>query len=152
VGDSPTAEAPTLIVDRYIDGTALRLRELTVEDETVWKLTQKVRPDPSDPATVSITNLYLTRDEHRVLASLPAALVRKTRTVCVLGGIRFAVDTFGDELAGLRLAEVEVDDLSSALPKPAWLGREVSHDDRYSGGRLARTSAVEVAALVTAPT
>jgi CYTH domain-containing protein len=152
VGDSPTAEAPALIVDRYIDGTALRLRELTVDDETVWKLAQKVRSDPSDPAMVSITNLYLTRDEHRVLASLPAAEVRKVRSVCLLGGVRFVVDTFGGELAGLRLAEVEVDDLSSALPKPAWLGREVSHDDRYSGGRLARTSAVEVAALVTAPT
>ena len=40
-------------------------------------------------------------------------------------------------LDGLRLAEVEVDDLGAERPLPSWLGPEVTHDDRFSGGRLA---------------
>jgi CYTH domain-containing protein len=40
-------------------------------------------------------------------------------------------------LDGLLLAEVEVDDLTAARHLPAWLGEEVTHDDRFSGGRLA---------------
>ncbi len=36
-----------------------------------------------------------------------------------------------------RLAEVEVEDVHAPLPIPAWIGDEVTHDDRYSGGFLA---------------
>ena len=38
---------------------------------------------------------------------------------------------------GLRLAEVEVEDLAAPRQLPDWLGPEVTHDDRFSGGRLA---------------
>jgi adenylate cyclase len=62
--------------------------------------------------------------------------------------MRFVVDRFEGDLAGLVLAEIEVDDLSVPLALPSWLGEEVSHDDRYSGGRLARANAAEVAALL----
>jgi CYTH domain-containing protein len=31
---------------------------------------------------------------------------------------------------------------------PVWLGTEVTHDDRYSGGRLARATPDEVRALL----
>lgn len=116
----------------------MRLRHLTAEGETVWKLAQKVRPDPADPAVVSITNIYLTRGEYELLATLPAATLSKTRHIVPVDGVRFAVDVFGGGNAGLVLAEVEVDDLSAPLPRPAWLGDEVTHDDKYSGGYLAR--------------
>jgi adenylate cyclase len=141
-------QTPRLIEDRYIDGTWLRLRRLTAEGETVWKLTQKVRSDLARPTTISITNIYLDRDEHQLLAALPAATVTKTRSICTVEGIRFVVDTFRGELAGLRLAEVDVEKLEMPLPRPDWLGREVTEDDRYTGGRLARTSASQLAMLL----
>ena len=47
------------ICDRYITGTRLRLRRITIGDEYVWKLTQKVRRQPDDPYDVAITNVYL---------------------------------------------------------------------------------------------
>lgn len=62
-GEVPAGEAQRLIEDRYLDGTTLRLRRVTVETECVWKLTQKVRLDAQDPAIVSITNMYLTAAE-----------------------------------------------------------------------------------------
>lgn len=143
----PDADFAWQIDDRYIHGTSLRLRRITADGETVWKLTQKIRSDPSDPATVSITNTYLTRAEYDLLASLPAATLTKTRSVCDVDGVRFAIDVFGGELTGLRLAEVEVEDLSAPLPAPTWLGREVTHDNRYSGGYLAASSASDLASL-----
>jgi hypothetical protein len=96
--------------------TQRRRNRFTAGSETIWKLTQKIRSDPRDPAIVSITNTYLSREEYELLASL-----------------------YPRALAGLRLAVVEVTDLAEPLPRAAWLGREVTHDDRYSGGRLSRT-------------
>lgn len=144
-----TLDVPWEIEDRYIDGTTLRLRRLIADGETVWKLTQKVRSEAGDPTSVSITNMYLNSDEYDLFAALPAATVRKERQICPVGGTRFVVDVFSGSLAGLRLAEVELDDLTAALELPAWLGEEVTHDDRYSGGRLARTSASDLDSLLS---
>jgi CYTH domain-containing protein len=117
-GTFPTDASPALIEDRYIDGTSLRLRRVTADGDTVWKLTQKIRSDPSDPASVSITNVYLTADEYDILAALPAAELHKQRHVCPVDGTRFVVDVFRGELAGLQLAEVEVADLTAPLAMP----------------------------------
>ncbi len=148
---APVADSSWQIEDRYIDGTALRLRRITANGERVWKLTQKIRSDPGDPATVAITNMYLTRSEYDLLAALRAATLSKIRSVCVVDDIRFAIDVFDGELTGLRLAEVEVPDLAARLPRPVWLGREVTHDDRYSGGRLAASSASDLSTLLGGP-
>jgi CYTH domain-containing protein len=137
-GKPPVAESRRLVEDRYLDGTTLRLRRVTVSDERVWKLTQKVRADAKDPASVAITNIYLTGDEYALLAQLPASVLTKRRSICVVDGARFAIDEFDGHLAGLRLAEVEIDDLEHELPQSPWLGRDVTHDDCFSGGRLAR--------------
>jgi CYTH domain-containing protein len=148
VGDDfPAAHQTWLIEDRYIDDTSLRLRRVSVDDESVWKLTQKVRADAGDPTSVSITNVYLTAEEYDVFATLPAATLRKVRHVCPVDGTRFVVDVFSGDLAGLRLAEVEVGDLAAPLDLPGWLGEEVTNDDRYSGGRLARMTQAEINAL-----
>jgi adenylate cyclase len=147
-GGFPADASPALIDDRYIDGTSIRLRRLTADGETVWKLTQKVRADPGDPTSVAITNLYLTADEYDVFAALPAAPLRKVRHVCPVDRTRFVVDVFSGELTGLQLAEVEVADLTSPLALPDWVGEEVTYDDRYSGGRLARMSGAEAEALL----
>ncbi|MGN6474773.1 MAG: hypothetical protein ACTHK4_14140 [Mycobacteriales bacterium] len=144
----PGVQEPWLIEDSYLDGTALRLRRLTAEGETVWKLTQKIRTDPNDPSTVSITNIYLTAAEYELFATLPAAPLRKERHVCLVGGTRFVVDVFSGDLDGLQLAEAEVADPTAEIELPDWLGEEVTHDDRYSGGQLVRLSASDIASLL----
>lgn len=146
------AEVPALleplreVEDRYLDGTALRLRTVRVGDEVLHKLTQKVRARPQDPSATALTNLYLTGEEHALLAQLPAATLRKVRGV-VADEPRWVVDRFDGELTGLVLAEVELDG-DEDLPLPGWLGREVTRDDRYSGGELARAGAARLARLL----
>jgi CYTH domain-containing protein len=137
VADPPPGVASRRIEDHYIEGTRLRLRHVAADAEDVYKLTQKVRVHEEDPADLLITNTYLAREEHAVLSTLPGRTVSKTRSVHRFGEHDFAVDVFHGRLRGLRLAEVEVESLHGSLPLPTWLGGEVTHDDRYSGGALA---------------
>ncbi|TMC03452.1 MAG: hypothetical protein E6J41_27335 [Chloroflexi bacterium] len=116
------AASSTLIEDRYLRGTRLRLRRMTPAGggPVQWKLGQKVRPDAADPGLVLHTTLYLDPGEHELLARLPGADLRKVRHVLLIGGRRF-------ELAG-------PDD---AVAPPPFGGAEVTDDERYSGGWLA---------------
>jgi CYTH domain-containing protein len=139
------------IRDRYVFGTRLRLRVLEVSGEpTVWKLGQKVRIDLASPLRVAHTTIYLDKSEVGALAALPAAELTKSRRTLVLEGHTWAVDEFRGELTGLVLAEI---DLGEDRPMPARLPfatrREVTNDDRYSGGALAETPANAVAELIT---
>jgi CYTH domain-containing protein len=148
VGELPPCGQERQIEDRYLTGTRLRLRRVSAGSEVVHKLTQKVRPQADDPFEVALTNVYLEAGEYDRLLVLPAAALRKTRNDCEVDGIHFAVDEFHDALVGLRLAEVEVADLDALLPRPDWLGREVTRDDRYSGGALALASLAQIGELL----
>ncbi|MCW2776665.1 MAG: hypothetical protein JWN17_390 [Frankiales bacterium] len=143
--DPPALRDVRLLEDRYLDGLRLRLRRVTGDGEAVHKLTQKVRLG-AGPAELSLTNLYLDAGEHARLVHLPGADLRKTRGRCP--GSPFVVDVFTGRHAGLRLAEAEVDDLAARLHLPDWIGREVTDDERYTGGALARASDEELAALL----
>jgi CYTH domain-containing protein len=118
------------IVDRYLDGTRLRLRSMARLDgsETVRKLGQKL--PTGDPQRVALTNIYLSEAEYEVLAALPATELRKTRYRVD----PFVVDVFAGRHAGLVLAEVD----EIAGPLPPWIEREVTREERYTGGALAR--------------
>ena len=137
------------LVDRYLDGTRLRLRVVHRADGTVVrKLGHKVRVDPGDPAEVWHTSLYLDDEEHEVLANLPGPSLTKDRYDGPGAGC--SVDVFTGELSGLVLAEVECHDRTAfdAVVPPPGAVAEVTHDDRFSGGQLARTSADALAGML----
>ena len=146
-GPPPGVEAPARIVDHYLVGTRLRLRRVEIGSGTVYKLAQKVRPRPDSPAEVKLTNMYLSADEYAVLRRLPGREIHKTRWRWRVGDRQVAVDEFGGALSGLTLAELELADGEEpvVLPPPA---RDVTHDDRFSGGRLAAAGPAEIAALL----
>ncbi len=133
------------IIDRYLRGTRLRVRE-TIEQtasdaRTAFKLTQKVPGVDGGPGL--ITTMYLDAAEHAALSRIPADVLRKTR----LGIPPFGVDVFDAPLHGLVLAEVEFDTeeerraFTPAIPFVA----EITTDIRFTGGRLATASRAEVA-------
>ena len=130
------------ITDRYIDGTRLRLRAMRDEDgSTVYKLTQKIRELGPDSRQGFITNIYLDEAEFRVFAQLPAAVLRKTRYSVP----PFGIDVFMDALEDLVLAEVEGE---ADLAAPSYAVREVSTDERFTGGHLVRLARAELQALL----
>lgn len=123
------------IVDHYLEGTRLRLRELTGSDGTVTrKLGHKVRLT-SDPGEVACTSLHLNDREWEILRALRSRTLRKTRHIVERDGTRVAVDELED---GTLLAEI---DDGEAAPRalPQWLEvlREVTSDEHWTGANLA---------------
>jgi CYTH domain-containing protein len=124
------------IVDRYVIGTRMRLREVHEGDGTVIrKLGHKVRLTEG-PEEVACTNFYLDDEEWAVLAALPARTLRKRRHVVVVDEWLVAIDEHED---GTLVAEIDDRDESSDL-LPDWLDvvRDVTHDETWTGGGLAR--------------
>ncbi len=124
------------IVDRYVVGTRLRLREVLEADGTVLrKLGHKVRLTEG-PAEVASTNFYLNEEEWALLADLPSRLLRKTRHMVHRDGLAVAIDEHED---GTLVAEIDDGDHPSQLV-PDWLDvvADVSDDDRWTGIRLAQ--------------
>jgi CYTH domain-containing protein len=128
---------PVSIIDRYINGTRLRLRRVEAPDHVDLKLGQKVRSREHEPETVKITNLYLSESEYRALAALDACELTKTRWTTTVAGRRFAIDQFTGRLDGLLLAETELTLGEARLEDPPFAIRDVTDDDRFSGGSLA---------------
>ncbi len=73
-----------------------------------------------------------------LLALCPGPLVEKTRYLVFEAADRFEVDVFSGANVGLVVAEIELEHEGQAFARPAWLGREVSHDPRYRNRELAR--------------
>jgi CYTH domain-containing protein len=133
------------IVDRYLDGTRLRLRRVTgpATGQVEWKLTQKVPFGRPGPARGLITNTYLDEAEYGLLATLPAAVVTKTRHRIP----PFVVDVFDPPRHGLVIAEVEftTDAAAAEFAAPGYAVAEVTDDPRLTGGHLARASRPDLA-------
>jgi CYTH domain-containing protein len=123
------------IVDRYLEGTRLRLRKICGAGNTERKLTQKIAAGDGTPGL--ITTIYLEEREYQILATLPGRALEKTR----LSIPPFGIDVFAPPRAGLVLAEVEFETEAElrAFSVPGWAVAEVTDDLRFSGGRLAET-------------
>lgn len=124
------------IVDRYVTGTRLRLREVRGPDGSITrKLGHKVRLG-EDAAEVACTNLYLDEAEWAALAGLPARVLRKRRHLVRRDGWLVAVDEHED---GTLVAEIDDGD-QPPRGVPAWLEviRDVTHEEAWTGAALAR--------------
>jgi len=129
------------IVDRYVEGTRLRLREVTDDDGTITrKLGHKTRL-ARGPGEVACTSMYLDDEEWRLLCQLPARVLRKVRHTVDRDGFRLAVDRLE---GGSLLAEIDDGD---QLPRgiPEWLAvqQEVTTDERWTGAGLAKVAPLE---------
>ena len=127
------------ILDRYIEGTALRLRKQSDDGAPdVFKLTQKIPGRAGGSQQGLITSMYLTNDEFSLLAQLPAADLIKTRYSVP----PFGIDVFEGGFEGLILAEAEFDSAAAAdsLTSPSFALHEVTADDRFTGGQLSHAS------------
>jgi CYTH domain-containing protein len=126
----------TEIVDRYVTGTRLRLREVRDGDgSVVRKLSHKVRL-AEGPEEVACTNLYLDDEEWALLTVLPARTLRKKRHFVAADGWQVAIDEHED---GTLIAEIDDRDEPSLLV-PDWLDvvRDVTKDESWTGGGRAR--------------
>jgi CYTH domain-containing protein len=64
--------------------------------------------------------------------------IEKTRHVVSVGSHLFEVDVFGGDNQGLIVAEVELSESNQAFEKPAWLGVEVTGENKYYNASLSQ--------------
>ena len=128
-------ERTTEIVDRYLAGTRLRLREVLEPDgSVVRKLGHKVRLTDG-PERVACTSVYLDDAEWGLLAALPGRVLRKRRHHVHLGGAHVAIDELPD---GTLLAEIDGGESPvTEVPPGLDVVREVTDDESWTGAALA---------------
>ncbi|HEY8539006.1 MAG TPA: CYTH domain-containing protein [Steroidobacteraceae bacterium] len=79
------------------------------------------------------------RDADEMLAHLcERPLVEKYRYEVRHGAHTWEIDEFLGENAGLIVAEIELASEDERFERPAWLGEEVTHDERYYNFNLAK--------------
>lgn len=127
----------SVIHDRYLDSTRLRLREMTTDGRSVRKLGHKVRLGEG-PEAIAHTSIYLDDAEWELLSTLPGRTLSKRRHHIERDGARVAVDEFED---GSLVAEIDGGDQRPSDPPP-WLGvlQEVTGDEAFTGAGRAAAS------------
>ena len=134
----------TLIEDRYIVGTRMRLRQMSRPDlgEIKWKLTKKY--DCVEACARPIVSTYLTQREYDLLRTLPARELAKRRHHLEFDGRWWSVDLFDGALAGLEMVECEAErrEPLDLLVPPDWALREVTDLPQWQCGSLAAMQAI----------
>ena len=128
-------EEGRLVEDQYVAGTRLRLRRVTdAQGGVTAKLGKKYGAEAG--AFESIVNVYLDAAEYALLAELPAYRSRKRRYSLKSGSL----DVYESPRAGLCVFEIELPSEAEivAYAPPAFVGREITGDSRYSGFAIAR--------------
>lgn len=135
------------ITDVYVPDTRMRLRAARPLDggTPMLRLTRKA---DVDARTRLISSIYLPPEEFAVLASAlnGPRIIKLRHRLQVEGGVAVSVDEFQGELTGLVLAEAEFEtaEALTAFPHPDFAIREVTDDERYTGGWLAMNGLPEV--------
>lgn len=70
-------------------------------------------------------------DAEQLLDLCGDRVIHKTRLYIMRDGLKWEIDIFHGDNAGLIVAEVELTSADQQITIPPWLGAEVSHDPKY---------------------
>lgn len=119
----------------YLANTARCSVRLRVAGDQAWISVKEMRQGRS---RAEYEYAVPTADATEMLAALAESpLVEKLRHRVDVGGHLFELDEFQGANAGLVIAEIELATPDEAFPRPAWLGDEVTDDQRFYNFRLA---------------
>ena len=77
-------------------------------------------------------------DAEELLGLCQRPLIEKSRHRIEHGGMRWEIDEFRGDNAGLVVAEIELQSEDQAFEKPHWVAQEVTQDARYYNSNLLR--------------
>ena len=77
-------------------------------------------------------------DAEALLALRQGAIIEKVRHNVPWHGQRWEIDVFEGNNAGLVIAEIELGHELDTFELPAWLGAEVTHEERFYNSSLAK--------------
>jgi adenylate cyclase len=74
----------------------------------------------------------------QLLALAEGAIIEKKRHGVEAGNLKWEIDVFEGDNAGLVVAEVELAEGAQEISRPMWLGKEITGERRYYNASLAR--------------
>jgi CYTH domain-containing protein len=77
-------------------------------------------------------------DARSLLKLCGRRILEKIRHEVLYGGFCWEIDEYLEPLADLIVAEVELQSEADDPPRPPWLGKEITHDGKYSNAALAQ--------------
>jgi len=75
-------------------------------------------------------------DAEQLLERCDGPVIRKVRHIVIYKGMKWEVDEFLGENAGLVVAELELESEDQPFERPGWLGCEVTGDPRFFNSNL----------------
>lgn len=76
-------------------------------------------------------------DARELTGNALGVVLEKTRHKVEYQGHTWEIDVYAGAYAGLTVVEVELEDETASPPFPAWIGREITGDRRYSNAVMA---------------
>ncbi|CAN5231265.1 hypothetical protein BH09BAC6_BH09BAC6_22870 [soil metagenome] len=126
------------IADHYLQNSSLRLRRVTGQSGSIYKLTQK---GPANTLGKSeITTIYLNETEYEVFNKHESVWVEKTRYIKEFNDLIIGIDRYLNNADELWVAEVEFDNdgQMQQFEMPLHYIREVTADPDFNGFQLAK--------------
>ncbi|MDH4442358.1 MAG: CYTH domain-containing protein [Rhizobium sp.] len=124
-----------------------RIRQAYIAAEHDRSVRIRTRNDETAQLTMKFGTGVLTRDEFEyeiphedaleMIEFATGNVIEKTRYTVDFEGFTWEIDVFEGAYRGLVIAEVEMGSETDDPALPAWLGREVTGDKRYSNQALA---------------
>jgi adenylate cyclase len=114
------------------DGVSVRVR---IAGEQAWLNIKQARLGASRLEFEYPVPLH---DAEELMALCRDGCIDKTRHYIAQDGFTWEIDEFHGANEGLLVAEIELDAVGQAFARPAWLGAEVTGQERYYNVALAQ--------------
>lgn len=124
----------SLVRQAYLATDANNTVRVRVMDNTGWLC---VKGNREGISRLEFEYTIPVEDAEQMIAQLAKSEITKLRYKVRNDELTWEIDEFLGDNAGLIIAEIELDSENQPYDKPAWLGNEVTFDDKYSNSSLA---------------
>lgn len=131
------AESGSRIVQGYLNSHPERTVRIRIKGDSGF-ITIKGKGNESGTTRFEWEKQIAVNEAEQLLLLCEPGIIDKTRYNVPYGHHIFEVDEFTGGNAGLVIAEIELTDESESFEKPAWLGEEVTGNERYYNAFLSR--------------
>lgn len=131
-----SATASFSIVQGYLSNDPARTVRLRIRNKHAF-LTVKGASSANGTTRVEWEKEISNEDAKALLPLCLPGTIHKTRYHVPYKQHLFEIDVFEDNLSGLVLAEIELENATQKIELPSWIGKEVTGDNRYYNSYLA---------------
>jgi adenylate cyclase len=123
------------LVQAYLASTATASIRVRIVDDAEAVIT--IKSAGSGTSRSEFEYSIPVADARALMKLRQGRVLEKRRYTVAAGRLKWEIDAFGGDLAGLVIAEIELPSADSAFDRPLWLGREITGDKRYYNDSLA---------------